>query len=395
MSTFSCPVVTVKSVENHPDADRLSIVHLDNLGYVCISGKLADGSHRYSPGDAVVYIPSALVLPEWLLKSMEFWNEETGKGTLAGSNGDRVKPLRLRGIFSEGVLYPVEAYKKDEQYTDGHSIAVDFFVSTPVGLHNVTVGQNAADLLGVIKWEPPIPTGMSGEVASVPDTICDYDFERYESVPGIFTANDLVTAVEKAHGTFCLIQYIPDLNHPEMFGKTGCITVSSKGLVKQGLVFKNNTNNDGNLYVQALRKLLDNGLEDHLTSNGGHRVGIFGEIFGGNVQDLKYGMTAPVFRVFEVKLDHVFILRTQAELLCNVIGLSMLPVLYSGPFDLTEIIKVRDGKTTLGGDNVREGVVVTGVDYSRHPMYGRKICKFISPNYLTRKVKTGEATEYQ
>ncbi len=108
MSKFSCPVVRVESVENHPNADRLSLVRLEGLGYLCITGKLSDGSHRYSSGDFCVYIPSASVLPTWLLKDMEFWNEETGKGTLAGSDGNRVKPLKLRGIFSEGVLFPVK-----------------------------------------------------------------------------------------------------------------------------------------------------------------------------------------------------------------------------------------------------------------------------------------------
>lgn len=108
MSTFSCPVVRVASVENHINADRLSIVKLEGLGYTCISGKLPDGSPRYRVGDFVVYIPSSAVLPEWLLKDMDFWNEETGKGTLSGADGNRVSPRRLRGVFSEGVLYPVK-----------------------------------------------------------------------------------------------------------------------------------------------------------------------------------------------------------------------------------------------------------------------------------------------
>jgi len=108
MSRFSVPVCRVASVEDHPNADRLSIVKLEGLGWVCISAKLEDGSPRYNVGDFVVYIPSAALLPEWLLKEMDFWNEETGKGMLSGSDGNRVKPLKLRGIFSEGVLYPVK-----------------------------------------------------------------------------------------------------------------------------------------------------------------------------------------------------------------------------------------------------------------------------------------------
>ena len=108
MSKFACPVVKIASVENHSGADRLSIIKMEGLGYTCIANKLEDGSPRYRPGDFVVYIPSASVLPEWLLKEMGFWNEETGKGTLAGADGNRVSPRRLRGVFSEGILYPVK-----------------------------------------------------------------------------------------------------------------------------------------------------------------------------------------------------------------------------------------------------------------------------------------------
>ncbi len=71
-----------------------------------------------------------------------------------------------------------------------------------------------------------------------------------------------------------------------------------------------------------------------------------------------------------------------------------MPVLYRGAFDAKLLEEYRDGTTTVGGTNVREGIVVHSMVPGEHPMHGRKIAKFISPNYLTRKVKNGEATEY-
>lgn len=180
MSTFSCPVARVATVENHPNADRLSLVRLEGLGYMCISGKLEDGSPRYKVGDWVVYIPSAAVLPEWLLKRMDFWNEETNKGVLAGNNGDRVKPLKLRGIFSEGVLYPVIAYGKDEYLTSDHTSGADFSVETPGGEHMVSLGQDVSAILGITKYDPPIPVAMQGQVANVHGSTLGYDFDRWE-----------------------------------------------------------------------------------------------------------------------------------------------------------------------------------------------------------------------
>ena len=62
--------------------------------------------------------------------------------------------------------------------------------------------------------------------------------------------------------------------------------------------------------------------------------------------------------------------------------------------DAKALEEYRDGVTTVGGTNVREGIVVRSMIPGDHPVHGRKIAKFISPAYLLRKVKNGEATEY-
>jgi RNA ligase (TIGR02306 family) len=417
MSTFTCPVVRVASVEDHPNADRLNLVRLDGLGYTCISGKLEDGSPRYKTGDWVVYIPSAAILPEYLLKEMDFWDEVKGKGTLAGSDGNRVKPLRLRGIFSEGVLYPatVNVIDSAEMVPDGY-----FRRYWQIGLGENTgklilrilrentvadiAGHDVSDDLGITKYEPPIPVHMAGEVANLFDHTVKYDFERLESVPDIFEPGEPVVATEKLHGTFCAIVYVPGLNHQEMFGSNGEIIVHSKGLGASGLAFKNNEANDGNLYVKALRKLLSEDLEAKLKEvsrfGGGAPVFIMGEIFGRGVQDLHYGTKEPEFRIFEIRVGHEYLPRDQFGFghldsqtrYGGTLGFDAVPVLYHGPFDLAQLELVRDGKTMLAGDNIREGIVVRSATEARHEIHGRKICKMISPDYLTRKSK--DATEY-
>ena len=151
MSDFSVKVVEiVDPVQDHPNADRLSLIQIG--GYTCISAKLDDGSHRYKQGDLVVYVPEGAVVPEYLLKP-GFWNEEKDKGILAGSKGDRVKALRLRSIFSQGILFPVE-------YDDCGSAMIFGSDGTYMFVSN---GDNVADHLGIIKYEPPIPIALSGE----------------------------------------------------------------------------------------------------------------------------------------------------------------------------------------------------------------------------------------
>lgn len=222
MSKFACPVVRIASVTNHSGADRLSIVSLEGFGYLCISAKLEDGSPRYVPGDLVVYIPSSAVLPEWLLKDMGFWNEETSKGMLAGSAGDRVKPLKLRGIFSEGLLYPVDGHIFQDLSLHDMPTIPQHMVGwpdmkprkEPTGACNwkfsivledgsrqrVLQGDDVSEYLGITKWSPPIPVAMAGEVANLAEAAFKYDFERIESVPNLFDPNEQVSATEKLHG---------------------------------------------------------------------------------------------------------------------------------------------------------------------------------------------------
>lgn len=407
MSKFNCPVVRVESVEDHPNAERLSLVRLQGLGYLCISGKLSDGSHRYVPGDFCVYIPSQSVLPEWLLKSMGFWNDEIGKGTLAGSQGNRVKPIRLRGIFSEGVLYPV-GWDPELALEGGGSVVQAPSPDDPnmEEFFQVELGEDVSGFLGIIKYEPEIPAHMSGQVANVFGHTVKYDFERVESQPDLFDSQDQVNATEKLHGTMMQIRYVPNLNHPEMFGLMGDILVCSKNRAAEGLAFKNNEENNSTVYVQVLRKLLSNGFEEKIKSVVNNLctkqmcmeittpvpITIVGEVYGKGVQDLHYGTQSPQLSVFDIQVGEKWLPRALMEDFCAYLSLTPVPVLYEGPFNPALLTQVRDGVSTLGGGHVREGIVIRHVQEVMHPVLGRKIAKMISPDYLLRKSK--DATEY-
>jgi RNA ligase (TIGR02306 family) len=396
MSTFTCPVVRVESVEDHFNADRLSIVKLEGLGFTCVSARLADGSPRYKVGDWVVYIPSDSVLPEWLLREMGFWNEDTGKGMLAGANGDRVKPLKLRGIFSEGVLFPTEDMCKHAHAANGDALVY-------------WKGMDASGVMGITKYIPPIPVHMAGEVANLYGLTVSYDFERIERVPDMFTPGERVIASEKLHGSYVCFGLVPELHHTEMFGAHGDILVYSKGLGAQGLVFKNNEANSHNLYVKMLKYLMENydletKLRDVSVLYGGQPVYVMGEIFGKSVQDLHYGTTQPEFRMFEIRVGYEYLPRDSFGFghldsqtpHGGTLGLPVTPILYEGPFDLTALEAVRDGKTMVGGDNIREGIVVRASPERHHDVHGRKVAKMISPLYLLRKsAKGADVTEYQ
>lgn len=397
MSTFSVPVKKIRAIEIHPNADSLEFAVIDGYRSIIRKG-------QFKAGDLVAYIPEAAVLPEWTLRQIGLWDEEKGKGRLSGTEGNRVKAIRLRGELSQGICYPIQAdYSDPDAYFDGepdlyHYLAVD---ESTIGLSGFIVaeGDDVARMLGITKYEPPIPTQMDGEVFSAGDHLTiAFDVENYKSYPDIFEEGEEVIFTEKLHGTFTGIAILPFKDaHPEAFGERKNILIFSKGLGKQGLVFKNSETNANNLYVRATRALINR--IDRMQAEEGHEGPIvpnfiLGETYGKNVQDLAYGEDLG-FRVFAGAYGYrgsqrYFDWASIEGALKSALGFETVPVVYRGPFDSSLMHYYTQGDSVLGAGHIREGIVITPSSERHHPNIGRVCLKSISPDYLTRK----NGTEY-
>jgi RNA ligase (TIGR02306 family) len=388
MSSFGVYVRKIDDVIDHPNADRLSICKI--LGYDAITAKDENGNHRFAKGELIVYVPEAAVVPEQFLKQFGYWNDEKNTGMLSGKAGDRVKAVKLRNVLSQGLVWPIET-------AIGEAGVETNFVRNSNGdiLEYLCEGDDVSDFFGITKYEPPIPVGMAGEVASAHEFAFNFDVENYQNFPG-FLDNDEVEATEKLHGTCARIAFRPNVTHDELFGSNGCVAISSKGLGAKGLVFKNNDKNTNNLYV---RTFVNMGLVEKIEQLGRElnaSIDLFGEIFGQGVQDLTYGVSKPEFRAFDIAVDGKFLPTYEKKAMFARLEVIRVPVLYSGPWDINALVTARDGKTTLGGNNIREGIVVTAIgDQTKREWMGNRLrpfLKLVSPAYLTRK---GEVTEFQ
>ena len=355
MADFTCAVMKIeKPIEDHPNADRLSVVHV--LGYLTIYAKNADGSHQLHVGDHVVYIPEGAIVPEAVMRMIGLWREATpaydaipstpdtpgmkarkaqpARGGLDGNNHDRVKTKNLRGIISQGVIIPLETKANGELVLKVPEMVDDVVVCSSF---TVVLGQDTQELLGITKWEPPIPVAMAGEVCFIGGRITKFDFESIQTVPNLFDVGQMVHVTEKGHGTCFNAAYIPGLNNPECF-HDGNIYVASKGLGNKGMAFKNNEKNKDNLYVRMLQRELDTGLGERLRAlserHGGVPVRFMGEVMGKGVQDLNYGFAEPVLRIFDIHVEGAPFTPANTELFAQELGLELLPVLYVGPYRL-------------------------------------------------------------
>ena len=362
MAQFEVPVVRVDRIEDHPNADALEIAVV--RGYRCV---VKIGAHR--AGDLVAYIPEDAIVPEPLIREMKLWDESKDKGMLAGKRGDRVKAIRLRGVVSQGLLHPVE----------GH-----------------TEGENLAARLDIVKYEPPIPIHMQGEVCNLRGRTLKYDIESIQKFPEVLREGEEVVFTEKIHGTWTCFGFWPGLDHPELL--EGGTIINSKGVSDTGLAFKWNEANRSNLYVLSFRAaMLETGCWDRVRAaceRTGEPIFILGETFGKKVQDLQYGQQGRAFRAFDVYvgeprggryLDHDELLaRAKRQW-----GLDIVPRLYRGPFSMEAAERHRDGKTTFRGRHVREGIVISPVKERECPdLPGNRVkLKFVSPKYLLRRGK--------
>lgn len=410
MSNFKCEVIEIDDVFDHPNADRLTIVKIG--GYECISNKHDDGSWRYNKGDLVVYIPEGAVIPEDILKKMGFWNEDKQKGILSGGKGNRVKAMKLRGTFSQGILYPV--YKESETCAK---------ITLPSGnQHYTTVGDCVAEVLGIEKYEPVIPQKMKGVLTGgLFGYTKSYDIENIQKYQDAFEEDEMIVAHEKLHGTLFQCGILSDC--PENVKHTifqidnhDCHAyVTSKGLAKKGIIQQNTDINQDNLYVSAYNTSIKDKIDFIITRfkelNGlidcdkEWRLYIFGEVFGTGVQDLHYGTIEPELRIFDVFIrifdsegnieKEGFLSATKLKNWCIACELKQVPLLYSGPFKgIEDLESVRDGKTIAGnGSHIREGIVIRPqIEREYHGLPANRLqLKMVSPKYLLRK---GDTTEY-
>jgi len=393
MSKFEVPIKRVE-IEDHPNADRLEIAKIQGTEFQSLVG-----IGEYETGDVVVYIPEDSIVPVWIQEKLGV------KGKLAGSDKNRVRSVRLRGVYSRGLCFPVEYVEDHEFFEDGYYIfrpqeatkkqfeeSDKNYQITPK-YKKVEVGDDVKDFLGVEKYEPPVPVHMSGEVFNARGKTLKYDIENYKKYPDVIENGEDVVVAEKIHGTFCCVGVVPK---DEASDAAGRFIITSKGLSSKGLALKLNEKNEDNVYIRAARQ---NNLLEKLISEKKEYYFILGEVFGKKVQDLEYGADKNEihFRVFDIFVgdprrgsDGRFLNDDELSKHTDQLGLQRVPVLYRGSYSEDKIRELVDGPETFSGneEHMREGVVIRPRE-ERHvnenlPMGGRVQLKWKSQDYLLR-----------
>ena len=350
MSLFEVRIRTVAGIAEHGNADSLEIATLDDGTRSVVKKDL------YHIGDRVVAFAEHAVLPDELLQTLGLWKD--GKGLLAGSKGNRVKPIRLRGEISETLLC--------------RPVVLDLDADNK---------ENLTAVLGVEKFQPKIPQIMNGKLRDASGHTVRFDIENYPKFQNdevqTFEQGEPVVITEKMHGTFCAMGWDKDYE--------GGI-VSSKGVADRGLCFDlDESDNERNLYVQAYRKHFDGIHKERDANNGASSLHVLGEIVGPGIQDYHYDFDSRRFLVFDVKIDRRWLPQNELETFCLERGFEMVPVVERAEFseDLVASLVARAPEWRTHHKQL-EGVVIASADRTRR-------LKWVFDDFKSRK----GGTEFQ
>lgn len=169
----------IQDVFDHPNADKLEFVKV--LGYNCIVPK-----GKYTVGDTIVFIQ-----PDTTLPKDEEWAEEYLK-----YSPKRVKAVKLRGEWSEGIVMPINIFY---DYISKFGVVIEPFI-----------GLEVSKIIGVTKYEPPLPTEMNAK-GRLPYDLCKTDEDRFENIDeNKLPFGEIVDVSEKIDGQSVTFGYKVD-----------------------------------------------------------------------------------------------------------------------------------------------------------------------------------------
>lgn len=313
---------------------------------------------EYSVGERAVY----LEVDSWVPTALApFLSKGKEPREFNGVKGERLRTVKLRGQLSQGLLLKfntaVEAFV-DSKFDDGQDFSEVFHP-----------GADVTDILGIQKWEMPIPAQLAGQVqGSFPSQIPKTDQERAQNlVKEITVANEegmRFEITEKLEGSSMTVYRIQ----------------GEFGVCSRNLDLKRDENNS--FWKVAIEEDID---AQMMAVDPYWDFALQGELIGPGIQGNIYGLGKPEFHVFDVYdiqsgryLDPL----ARRELVERM-GLKHVPViaeyadLYDtlGISDIPQLLAFADGKSQLNQKQDREGIVFKQVD-------GGMTFKAISNRYL-------------
>lgn len=300
----------------------------------------------FKEGDLVVYCEVDSLMPD--KPEFEFLKPR----------GMRIRTIRLRGQISQGICFPLSML--------------------PANI-NVEEDADCTDILGIIKYEPPMPACLAGIAkGKFPSFIPKTDETRVQVLQEV---------LDKYKGEQCFITEKIDGSSATFFFKDGTFGVCSRNLELL-------EDAENSLWKVASQMDVENKL-----SSVGYNIAIQGELIGEGIQSNKLKLKGQTIRFFNAfNIDKFEYLSFEPFInLMNTLELPTVPVIsnnYKLENDIGTIVKMATVKSLICPDVWAEGIVIrplieiTDLTLSdKNLNSGRISFKAVNPEFL---IKYGE-----
>lgn len=329
----------VREVRPIEGADAIEVVQINNWNVVSKKGE-------YEVGDLCIYCEIDSFLP--VKDDFEFLRKSSYRKLADGSEGFRLKTIKLRGQVSQGLVLPIKMLNGSEEMVIGVS-AQPWGDQLQLGPYDdalvIEEGVDVSKHLGIVKYEPPVPASLAGVARGLfPSFIPKTDEERVQNLTNEYLGYTKTSfyITEKLDGA-SFTAYIKD-------GEFG---VCSRNL--DLLETEDNT-------MWKVARELD--LETKMLSLG-KNVSLQGEIIGEGIQGNPYklkGQTVKFFNVFDIDSQEYYGLPIFLATMQHSLKLETVPMLTNLtmylPKTIEELLQFAEGKSVLCETAEREGLVI-------------------------------------
>jgi RNA ligase (TIGR02306 family) len=362
-----CFVAKINEIKPIEGADNIELGIIG--GWNCIIKK-----GQYKINDLVVVATTDAVIPVEISDAMNVTNYLR--------KGQRVRTVKLRGVYSECLIIPLMYAEK---------------LTHPKAKWEE--GTDMMELLGITKWEPPVTqiqlaSGKKVRYQNNPAFTVYYKFPNLKNVKGMFTEEDIVEITRKLHGTNARYGIVRKLKLSfwdkckKFFGLAdGWIDYEyvygshnvEKGSDSQGFYSTDVWREVADKYqikdkLWHLAKVL-NSIEDI-----GSGIIVYGEVYGPGIQkNYDYGLKELEFVMFDMSVNGEYqnAIRVQTYAESRILNLPYVPVLHYGMWSQEVQDKFTFNNFIEGTKVPHEGIVIKHESGVRN-----KVAKVINPDYL-------------
>lgn len=317
-------------------------------------------------GDWVVYCEIDSFLP--VREEFEFLRKSSFK-KMGDQEGFRLKTIRLRGQISQGLVLPISVLEGPDEMKIGIS-KQPWGDQLQLGPYDnalvIEEGVDVSEMLGIVKYEPPIPAQLAGKVKGYfPSFIRKTDEERVQNLTKEYEGwkDQRFYVTEKLDGSSATFYF-----------KDGVFGVCSRNLelaepeeeFVPGMVMCE----DGverpkqeNSFWKAAREMQ---IKEKLEKVG-YNVCLQGELIGEGIQKNPYkikGQAVKFFNAFNIDTQEYLGFNEFTQLMAEL-SLPTVPILETDfilPNTIDQLLQYAEAKAVLNPSFDREGVVIRSHD---------------------------------